>query len=125
LQMCSQQTKAVNIKKGHKFDVYIGRNGKGRSILGNPYSIGIDGDREEVIRKYAYDFILKWKTEPEFRDAVMVCEGKRLGCFCKPELCHGDVIITFLNILRSHGEDTAIAKMREISEVGVGSINVS
>ena len=23
---------------------------------GNPYAIGIDGDRDEVIRKYQYDF---------------------------------------------------------------------
>ena len=23
--------------------------------------------------------------------------GKRLGCFCKPETCHGDVLAEFLN----------------------------
>ena len=44
-------TKVVNIKT-KKYDVYIGRG----SAWGNPYAIGIDGDREEVIRKYQYDF---------------------------------------------------------------------
>ncbi|MCG6418638.1 DUF4326 domain-containing protein [Vibrio fluvialis] len=23
--------------------------------------------------------------------------GKRLGCFCKPDDCHGDIIAEFLN----------------------------
>ncbi|MEP0357399.1 DUF4326 domain-containing protein [Paraglaciecola sp.] len=23
--------------------------------------------------------------------------GKRLGCFCKPSACHGDVLADFLN----------------------------
>jgi hypothetical protein len=23
--------------------------------------------------------------------------GKRLGCFCKPALCHGDVLADYLN----------------------------
>ena len=25
--------------------------------------------------------------------------GKRLGCFCKPQSCHGDVLADFLNSL--------------------------
>ena len=44
-------TKVVNIKT-ENYDVYIGRG----SDWGNPYAIGIDGDRDEVIRKYQYDF---------------------------------------------------------------------
>ena len=42
-----EQTQVVNLKKD-KYDVYIGRP----SFWGNPFSIGKDGNRDEVIEKY-------------------------------------------------------------------------
>ncbi|MGQ0592725.1 MAG: DUF4326 domain-containing protein [Gammaproteobacteria bacterium] len=84
-------TKAVNIDKGNKHDVYIGRG----SPWGNPYGIGFDGDRGEVIRKFKYDFergFLKFNKED-----VLKLKGKTLGCHCKPAACHGDVIAEYLN----------------------------
>lgn len=88
-------TKVVNIRRTKEYDVYIGRG----SPWGNPYAIGRDGDRdrEEVIRKYSYDFergLLKTDKE-NFRELA----GKTLGCYCKPEACHGDVIAAHLNAL--------------------------
>jgi len=86
-------TKVANVDKGEKHDVYIGRG----SPWGNPYAIGFDGDREEVIRKYRYDF------DREFlrfnKDDVLKLRGKILGCHCKPAPCHGDVIAEYLNSL--------------------------
>ena len=41
------KTVVVNLRK-ERFDVYIGRGSK----WGNPFRIGADGDRVEVIRKY-------------------------------------------------------------------------
>jgi hypothetical protein len=44
----------VNTTRGEAFDIYIGRPGKGRSgPWGNPFIIGKDGTRAEVIAKYA------------------------------------------------------------------------
>lgn len=86
-------TKVVNIDKGDKNDVYIGRG----SVWGNPYAMGFDGDRDEVIRKFKYDFekdFLKFSKE----DALKL-KGKILGCHCKPAACHGDVIAEYLNSL--------------------------
>jgi hypothetical protein len=84
-------TTVVNQSKS-LYDVYIGRG----SIFGNPYEIGIDGTRAEVLERYKkwFDFMI--------RDAIFLreldqLEGKVLGCFCKPELCHGDIIAGFLN----------------------------
>ena len=65
-----------------------------------------------MIRKYAYDFPLRFRTEPELRDAVLSCEGRRLGCYCKPEDCHGDVIARFLELRREVGEDAALVAIR-------------
>lgn len=93
-------TRVINIKKEKEFSAvksntryeYIGRGG----YWGNPYAMHIDGDREEVIRKFKYDF--DYNKFPNItKDKVYELAGKRLGCFCKPAPCHGDVIADFLN----------------------------
>jgi hypothetical protein len=86
-------TKVVNVDRGESHDVYIGRGSK----WGNPYAIGFDGDRDEVIRKFKYDFergFLKFNKED-----VLKLKGKVLGCHCKPAACHGDVIAEYLNAM--------------------------
>ncbi|MCX7113382.1 MAG: DUF4326 domain-containing protein [Proteobacteria bacterium] len=86
-------TKVVNIDKCNNHDVYIGRGSK----WGNPYAIGFSGDRDEVIRKYKYDFergFLRFSKED-----VLELKGKTLGCHCKPAACHGDVLADYLNSL--------------------------
>jgi Domain of unknown function (DUF4326) len=35
--------------------------------------------------------------DPEFKRRILALKGKRLGCFCQPEACHGDVIADWLN----------------------------
>ena len=84
-------TKVVDLRK-ESYSVYIGRG----SIFGNPYKIGRDGNREEVVQKYKEMFLKKIEKDPMFRDAVLKLNGKTLGCFCSPLKCHGDVIIEWL-----------------------------
>lgn len=94
-------TRVVNIKKDLQFAglkstanyEYIGRG----SYWGNPYSMFAEGDtREEVIRKFEYDFVNEKFAKKE-KSEVYKLAGKRLGCFCKPDTCHGDVLADFLN----------------------------
>ena len=70
--------------------VYIGRPSK----WGNPFVIGRDGDRGEVIEKYR-----AWLLEqPDMVDAVKrELAGKDLTCFCAPKACHGDVLLEVAN----------------------------
>lgn len=70
--------------------VYVGRP----SILCNPFIIGLDGDRSEVIEKYqAYLLESIRLGDKEFIDYMLNdCEGKGLGCHCHPEACHAEVI---------------------------------
>lgn len=86
-------TRVVNKDKNEKYDVYIGRG----SIWGNPYAIGHDGDREEVIRKFKYDFERNLLGGDDFNRKLLTLKGKKLGCHCKPLACHGDVYADFLN----------------------------
>lgn len=72
---------------------YIGRG----SYWGNPYSMYEDGeDRKDVIRKFRYDFERDIFPNKE-KNKVYKLAGKRLGCFCKPDACHGDVLADYLN----------------------------
>ncbi len=68
--------------------VYIGRPSK----WGNPYHIGKDGTREEVIEKYR-KYILNNK---KLMGSLIELKGKVLGCYCKPKACHGDILAELL-----------------------------
>lgn len=80
-------SKVVNCKTD-PFDVYIGRPSK----WGNPFTIGKDGNRQEVIEKYR-KYIL---SNQELLDSLEELRGKVLGCWCKPKSCHGDVLLDLL-----------------------------
>ena len=54
--------------------------------------------REEVIRKFKYDFDYE-KFPNKKKSEVYKLAGKRLGCFCKPLPCHGNILANFLNSL--------------------------
>jgi hypothetical protein len=74
--------------KTARYDVYIGRPSK----WGNPFEIGKDGTRKEVIDKYR-DYIL---SNSDLLEALPELEGKTLGCWCPPKPCHGDVLVELL-----------------------------
>jgi len=95
------KTKVINFYHQTSIDksntVYIGRPSK----WGNPFKIGKDGTREEVIKKYEI-WLLK-------QDNLMLdlkeLKGKILTCFCveKPidfirddKRCHGEILLEFI-----------------------------
>ncbi|MNJ39218.1 hypothetical protein D3C77_340850 [compost metagenome] len=87
-------TKVSNKDAGDSYDVYIGRG----TLWGNPYQMGKEGTRDEVIAKFAYDFERRFLKLPEkFDENIEKLRGKTLGCHCKPAACHGDVIANYLN----------------------------
>lgn len=87
-------TKVSNRDNGDKYDVYIGRG----TLWGNPYQMGKEGTRDEVIAKFAYDFEKRFLKLPDQFDVnIEKLRGKTLGCHCKPAACHGDVIAKYLN----------------------------
>lgn len=78
----------VHCKK-EQYQVYIGRPSK----WGNPFEIGRDGTREEVIEKYR-----QWiQTQPQLLAVLAELKGKVLGCWCAPKACHGDVLVELAN----------------------------
>lgn len=75
--------KVVNLRTD-KYTHYIGRG----SVFGNPFKIGKDGNREEVIKKFE-----RYAREYVINIIASIPKNAILGCYCKPKACHGDVII--------------------------------
>lgn len=94
-------TKVVH-KNKEKYDVYIGRG----SIFGNPFThlplartfamYQVDS-REEAIDKYKEYFYNRIEHDEEFLIEILKLKDKTLGCYCKPNSCHGDIIADFLD----------------------------
>jgi len=80
--------------KRERYDVYIGRPSK----WGNPFSHK-QGTRAEFVvnsRQEAVTAYRKWITEGDGRyllHHLHELTGKTLGCWCKPNACHGDVLV--------------------------------
>ena len=84
------QTRVVHCKRD-AYDVYIGRPSK----WGNPFEIGRDGDRDEVIAKFR-EWIL---TQPELLKDLHELQGHTCGCWCAPRPCHGHVLAELADAL--------------------------
>ena len=78
------------------YDVYIGRGRCPRTgeagRWGNPFRIGPDGDREEAIARYAEWLAGEVDAERITLAELAALDGKRLGCWCAPKPCHGEVL---------------------------------
>jgi len=69
--------------------VYIGRGSK----WGNPFVIGKDGTRDQVIEKYAHWIF----TQPDLLAALVEIKDRDLVCFCSPKPCHGQILMEMAN----------------------------
>lgn len=99
-----QNTTCVVNRHSDPYDMYIGRG----TPFGNPFMIGTDGGRDEVIAKFQDYFHERIKTDARFRLQVLKLQGKRLGCSCKPRACHGDVIKAYLDGLSARRNPQAV-----------------
>ena len=82
--------------------VYIGRGG----YWGNPFVIGKDGDRDEVIAKHRAWLLGDAERARTTRAALA---GKSVVCFCAPKPCHGDTLVEISNC----DDETFEALLRE------------
>ena len=97
-------TTVVNLRDS-EYDVYIGRPGKGLDgYFGNPLKLGqicaecgLFHPRGGTIDCFEGWFLRRVGVHALYRERVLQLQGKRLGCFCKPKACHGDVIARWVN----------------------------
>ncbi len=82
------------------YDIYIGRP----SFWENPYTHiksrktlakYVVKNRQEALQKYR-EYVL---TSPEMIKKLTELKGKKLGCWCYPQPCHGEVLIQLMREL--------------------------
>lgn len=61
---------------------------------GNPYKIGRDGNREDVVAKHRKDVLADSELIAMIKQELT---GKTLICCCKPLDCHGDIYAEICN----------------------------
>lgn len=71
--------------------IYVGRPSK----WGNPFIIGKDGTREEVIEKLQH-YLLRKINDGKQLDLEEL-QGKDLVCWCAPLPCHADILLELAN----------------------------
>lgn len=75
--------KVIN-SKIDSYDIYIGRGSK----WSNPFVMKSEKDRNDVVLKYTI-----WiNSQRDLLLSLSELKDKRLGCFCAPRACHGDVL---------------------------------
>jgi hypothetical protein len=71
-----------------------------QSVFANPFKVGKDGSREQVLDMYKAYITDKLDEDPVLRQVLLELEGKNLGCWCHPEPCHGDVLLELLQVYK-------------------------
>jgi len=100
----------IRISRGVKIqdcDVYIGGEVKRggwnleASIWANPYTPWNCDSLEQALALY------ETYVRKNLWDRLIELKGKRLGCWCKPMPCHGDVLIKLLDeyLKRNYAEE--------------------
>lgn len=80
-------------------DIYIGRacNMGGwrlkQSEWHNPFKVSKDMTKEQVLEKYEE----RIRKSDILMSKLNELDGKVLGCWCKPQSCHGDILVKLIN----------------------------
>lgn len=82
--------------------MFLGRPSK----WGNPFEIGPRCTREQAITKYEVYI----RRRQDLLAALHELVGKRLGCYCSPLPCHGDVLVKLIT------EQQEPMQLRELHE---------
>ena len=107
--------KVVNFKH-ERYTVYIGRAGKGMDgYWGNPVKINEECpmcksthvDRGSTLPCYESYLRKRLEASAAFKQSFLaLAEDDILGCFCKPDACHGDVMVKVWTELSSSQKKT-------------------
>lgn len=114
--------KVIHVLSKKPYDVYVGwamaRHGLKESRWGNPYRIGEDGTRQEVLEKYeaaARHWLEDAHEGPTLREELLELRGETLACWCcEPRdrilttedetVCHAQIILRLADELTKEEE---------------------
>jgi hypothetical protein len=97
-------------------NIYVGRAGRvyinkvvfpyQQSTWANPFvsKPGKTLTREESLARYETHIREIINKDPAKKEELLALRGKNLGCWCKPESCHADVLVKLINELSTNSE---------------------
>ena len=85
-------TRIVNLKREPHAVAYGAVRIDRRTAWGNPFRIGVHGDREQVIARYRTDLWRRIRAGEISLAALAALNGRDLACHCAPLPCHGEVL---------------------------------
>lgn len=96
LQEWMQDPQNVYIGRAHVVFIDGKRHPAEDSPWANPYKIDSKHSRDKVLKKYK-KYIKEKLESPLVVQEFLKLRGKKLGCWCSPEPCHGDILIEILD----------------------------
>ena len=89
----------------HEKNVYIGRNAAKytqRGVQESKWATPFFCDKEVGKAEWVVEALVDCYEKYVRKNAVLMnslheLEGKQLGCWCKPGLCHGDILVKLYN----------------------------
>lgn len=106
-------TTVANIKAKEPYDVYIGRPSK----WANPFRLADYYDDRQLVLRLFEQWVRRKKNVHLIEEAVSELKGKRLGCYCAPETCHGDVWIKLIKEWELDNGETIKQRAEEQHEI--------
>lgn len=84
------------------------------SEYGNPYKIGVHGNREMVVKKHREYLDKRVAADPLFAEKIRLLHGETLCCCCAPQMCHGDTLLEKAAELQAIHEQAQLEELEEI-----------
>ena len=86
------QSKSIyNIKEKYPPNTQIVDRG---TIWGNPFVLGVDGDRDKVCDLFIQYAEWRLSIQPNWLDEI---RGRPLACHCSPKRCHAETLYKMAN----------------------------
>ena len=109
-KISSEELDLVRAGRAEELDgIYVGRvtpKGGEASKWGNPFRIGVHGDREGVVKMFQ-----EWIVKKAAPDELMHLKGRSLLCHCGlDQTCHADVLLALANKVEEAPGTAAVVK---------------
>lgn len=80
----------IEVLNSHTDDCRGARSMMRGTPWGNPFIIGVDGDRQHVLRLFRRYAEWRLQIQPKWLEPLR--HVRKVKCACKPYPCHGDII---------------------------------
>ena len=92
-----------NVYIGRRGIVFVKTDGDGKerfpkqdSIFANPFKVGKNYTLDQSLEQYEEYIKKRLDNEPDLVQKLLGLQGKHLGCWCKPNKCHGDILLKMI-----------------------------